>query len=165
MTKVASTNHHQATALANAHPCVVEPLLADTLAEKQTTLPLETPDDPDDPDDLDDFQQDLPAVRPRKLPWASLLKRSLGIDGLACPGCGAQMVLLALITAPDVVVRILDHLRIPSTPPHVAPARPTSQCSLLPGDELDQTDPFDDETPSAAASKRTTGAAAPRAPP
>jgi hypothetical protein len=39
------------------------------------------------------------------------------------PRCQSQMVLLALITAPSTVERILDHLRIPSTPPPVAPAR------------------------------------------
>jgi hypothetical protein len=40
-----------------------------------------------------------------------------------------------------------------------------SQQSLLLGDELDQTAPFDDDEPSAAASKLTCGATAPRAPP
>jgi hypothetical protein len=93
-----------------------------------------------------------------------LLKRSLGIDGLECPGCGAQMVLLALITARATVTRILDHLRIPSTPPPVAPARSPSQQTLPPDDELDQTDPFD-EAPSAAAAKLDRAVAAPRAPP
>lgn len=75
---------HQAPDHANAHLCIVEPQLDDTLPGQQTALPLQDPDDPDytdytdGPDDLDG---DLPAVRPRRLPWASLLKRSLG----ACP--------------------------------------------------------------------------------
>ncbi len=78
---------------ANAHLCSVDSQLDDTLTGQQTAMPLE----PDDPDG------DLPAVRPRRLSWASPLKRSLGIDGLECPSCQAQMVLLALITAPTVV--------------------------------------------------------------
>jgi len=44
------------------------------------------------------------------------------------------MVLLALITAPAKVARILDHLRIPSTPPPLSPARlPAHQTDLLAG--------------------------------
>ncbi len=86
---------------ASSHPCVIDPQLVDTLPEQQTVLPLDDPDDPDDlgdlgdPDDLRDTFRDLPAVRPRRLLWASLLKRSLGVDGLECPRCSAQMVLLA----------------------------------------------------------------------
>jgi len=40
------------------------------------------------------------------------------------------MVILAFISDPPVVRRILDHLGLPSKPPHLAPAR----------------DPFDEET-------------------
>ena len=90
-----------------------------------------------------------PPLRARRLPWASLLKRTLGVDGLNCPVCQAQMVLLALITATDTVTKILDHLRIPSTAPPLAPARlPALQADLL-QDDLDQ-DVFIDEPPCAA---------------
>ena len=129
----------QAPDSANAHQCLGEPQLADTLPGQQTALSLEDPDGPDHTDSLDDPEADLPDVRPRRLPWASLLKRSLGIDGLQCPGCGTQMVLLALITAPQVVQKILDHLRIPSTSPPLAPARMPAQQSDLLAAELDQT--------------------------
>jgi len=82
-----------------------------------------------------DASGDVPTIRPRRLPWASLLKRSLSVDGLECPKCQTQMLLLALITAPTTVVRILDHLRLPSTPPPIASAR------LLPNqDDLFQED-------------------------
>ena len=93
--------------------------------------------------------------------------RSLGVSGLECPRCQSQMVLLALITAPQVVVKILDHLRIPSTPPPLAPARQATG-PLMFGDELDQTDAFDDASDAfddASDSKLTAGAATPRAPP
>ena len=58
---------------------------------------------------------------------------------MACNACAtcAQMVLLALITALATVVRILDHLRIPSTPPPIAPAQvPGHQTDLLDVSEL-----------------------------
>ena len=74
------------------------------------------------------------------------------------------MVLLALITAPQVVEKILDHLRIPSTPPPLAPTRPATE-PLMFGDELDQTDPFNTPESAASASELTGGTAAPRAPP
>jgi hypothetical protein len=51
-----------------------------------------------------------------------------------------------------------------SPPPPVAPSRSPSQPTLLPDDELDQTDPFDEE-PSDAAAKLDRAVAAPRAPP
>ena len=66
---------------------------------------------------------EAPETRPRRLPWARLLKRTRGIDGLECPSCRATMVVIALITRPSIVTKILDHLRIPSTPTPVAPAR------------------------------------------
>ena len=111
---------------------------------------------------MDVAMSDPPAVRPRRLPWASLLMRSLGVSGLECPRCQSQMVLLALITAPRVVAKILVHLRIPSTPPPLAPARQATE-PLMFGDELEQTNPFD--APESAASELTAGAVAPRAPP
>jgi hypothetical protein len=148
---------------ANSHPCLIDPLLVDTLPEQQTVLPLDDPDHPDYPDDLGDTLGDRPAVRPRRLPWAGLLKRSLGVDGLECPKCSAQMVLLALITAPSTVAKILDHLRLPSIPPPVAPARLGDRQIHLLDDDLDQSDPFDD--PLCASYDDTLDAAASRAPP
>jgi hypothetical protein len=40
------------------------------------------------------------------------------------------MVLLALITAPAVIERILRHLKLPHVPPPVAPARATREPEL-----------------------------------
>jgi hypothetical protein len=78
----------------------------------QTTLDLEpAPDDPNAADHPDQpeppptpaFADVAPTVRPRRLPWAALLRRTLGVDGDRCPKCQSQMVLLALITAKTVV--------------------------------------------------------------
>jgi len=164
---------------ASAHRC--GPKLVRTQPGLQIDLPLGEPDagldsgdgvaaadrgfahEPE-PGAMDDALEEQPAVRPRRMPWASLLKRSLGVDGLECPRCQAQMVLLALITAPRVVAKILDHLRLPSTPPPLAPARQATE-PLMFGDELDQTDPFDASESAESDSKLTAWAVAPRAPP
>ena len=68
--------------------------------------------------------------------------RSLRIDGLECPNCSATMVVIALITKTDVIAKILDHLRIPSTPPPVAPPRRLSEPDQadLPGYNQDPED-------------------------
>jgi hypothetical protein len=61
--------------------------------------------------------------RPRRQSWASLLRRVLDIDALTCPRCATPMVVLAFISDPAVICRILKHLRIPTDPPAVATAR------------------------------------------
>jgi hypothetical protein len=113
-----------------------------------------------------DALSDLPAVRPRRLSWASLLMRSLGVDGLQCPRCQSQMVLLALISAPRVVAKILAHLRLPSSPPPLAPARQRAEPEpRMFCDDLDQTHPFDADAPEPAASELSGATATPRGPP
>ena len=85
-------------------------------------------------------------TRRRRTPWATLLRRVFDIDALRCPKCLTPMVVLAFITDPTVLVKILEHLGLPRTPPPAAPAR-------LPC-EVDQPLPLNDEA---------TGDAAPRA--
>ena len=116
--------------------------------------------DADDEPPLDPEPDDEPALRSRRLPWARLLKRTLRVDGLDCPRCHAQMVLLALITRPSVIERILRHLRLPSTPPPLAPARdPREQAAQLEAAlEHDPSGGADRDQPIARCS-------APRAPP
>ena len=58
-----------------------------------------------------------------RVPWSSLLKRVLDVDGLKCPKCQAPMVVLAFLTDTRVVRKILDHLRIPADLPVLASAR------------------------------------------
>ena len=68
-----------------------------------------------------------PPDRPRRvhLGWAQLLRRVLDVDALQCPRCPAHrpMVVLAFLTDPAVVRRILEHLKLPATPMPVATAR------------------------------------------
>lgn len=66
----------------------------------------------------------LAAVPPaRRIPWADLLRRVFAVDVLRCP-CGGRRQVIAFISEPEVVVKILDHLGLPSLPPPVAAARP-----------------------------------------
>ena len=43
--------------------------------------------------------------------WANLIRRVYETDPLVCPRCGAEMRVIAFITEPRVIKRILDHIR------------------------------------------------------
>jgi hypothetical protein len=49
-------------------------------------------------------------IRPRYRSWAELMGQAFETDVLACPKCGGRMILLATITDPAVIGRILTHL-------------------------------------------------------
>jgi len=55
--------------------------------------------------------------------WAELMRRSLGLDVLACPRCGGRLTLIALIEDPAVIARVLRHLGLPTAMPEAQPAR------------------------------------------
>ena len=55
--------------------------------------------------------------------WTELMRRSLGLDVLACPRCGGRLTLIALIEDPAVIVRVLGHLGLPTDIPEAQPAR------------------------------------------
>jgi hypothetical protein len=61
-----------------------------------------------------------PSVRPRRLPWADLLRRIFGIEALRCE-CGKSMRVLAAITEPTVARRILECMALPSRAPPLTP--------------------------------------------
>jgi hypothetical protein len=67
---------------------------------------------------------DEPALRPRRLAWADLLRRVFAVDVLECPRCGGRMRLLAAIQPPDVTQAILDCLDPPSRAPPTAVSDP-----------------------------------------
>ena len=59
-------------------------------------------------DDLDGMS---PAERQaRRRAWARLIRLVYEVDPLECPRCGATMRVLSVITQPEVVDKILDHL-------------------------------------------------------
>ena len=51
------------------------------------------------------------------------MRRSLGLDVLACPRCGGRLTLVALIEDPAVIARVLRHLGLPTDMPEAQPAR------------------------------------------
>ena len=64
----------------------------------------------------------------RYVDWAVLMKRSFGLDVLACPRCARKMRVLSTITVPSIARKTLDHLGMRSEPLVAAPARdPTWQ--------------------------------------
>ncbi len=69
------------------------------------------------------------AVRPRHVAWAELLRRTFGLDVLACPDCGGRLRLVATIADPRVIARILAHLGLPLEPPGPVPPRQPSWLS------------------------------------
>jgi hypothetical protein len=62
-------------------------------------------------------------ARARYVDWATLRKRSFGVDVLTCPRCSRKRSVLAPITQPDVVRKILQPLGVRSSPLPRAPAR------------------------------------------
>jgi len=51
-----------------------------------------------------------PATLPRRRSWARLLRKVFEVD-LTCPRCGALLEVVSFLTEPDVVDRILRHVR------------------------------------------------------
>jgi hypothetical protein len=60
---------------------------------------------------------------PSRIDWATLLHRVWQVDALACPRCEGRMRFIATMTERVVILRILDHLGIPSERVIAAPAR------------------------------------------
>jgi hypothetical protein len=77
----------------------------------------------------DQAQQDRakPSSTPRAANkrWRELIYRIYQVDPLTCPRCAAQMKIVAFITEPDTVRRILDHLE-QKAPPRAPPQTPES---------------------------------------
>ena len=75
-------------------------------------------------------------VRPRRqrLSWAELLRRVFAVDVLVCPRCLGPMTILAALSDPPVLAKILTHLGLPSTSPALAPAQRRGQLDFF--DEL-----------------------------
>jgi len=61
--------------------------------------------------------------RAARLRWAELLRRIYEVDPLRCPACGIEMRVIAVITEPKVVDRILAHLRAKGHDPRAGPWR------------------------------------------
>ncbi|MFM7138180.1 MAG: transposase, partial [Planctomycetota bacterium] len=58
-----------------------------------------------------------------RIAWAKLMARVGEEFPLACPSCGGDIRLIAFLTAPGPIRKILTHLGEPLEPPPLAPAR------------------------------------------
>ena len=66
-----------------------------------------------------------------RLSWAELLRRVFEVDVLKCPRCGGgRMKIIATVTDPGVVRKILECIGLPARPPPVPPAREREQGEL-----------------------------------
>ena len=86
-------------------------------------------------------------ARVSRLPWALLLKRVFMTDALTCPKCQGRMKILAAITEPEAIRKILDHLGIPSEAPRRTAERPPPQTELSGTADLDEVDYADPPSP------------------
>jgi 23S rRNA U2552 (ribose-2'-O)-methylase RlmE/FtsJ len=62
----------------------------------------------------------------RRYPWSDLLRRVFAIDMLRCPHCGGVRRLLAAITDPDAIEKVLRAMGLPCDVAQVAPSRAPS---------------------------------------
>ncbi len=63
-------------------------------------------------------------LREARRRWAELLRRIFEVEPLECPRCGQTMRIVAFITQPRVIDRMLTHLRRTATEPRRARAPP-----------------------------------------
>ena len=78
---------------------------------------------------------------------AVLLKRVFMADALTCPKCQGRMKILAAITKPEAIRKILDHLGIASEAPRRTAARPPPQAELSGKSDLAKVDYADPPSP------------------
>jgi len=62
--------------------------------------------------------------------WGELMRPVFDVDVLRCGHCGARRRLIAVLTQPEVIRRILSHLGIPADPHLLAPARSPPEPAL-----------------------------------
>ena len=67
---------------------------------------------------------------PRRLDWATALKRVFGFDILMCARCQGRLTVVAFIEKRSAVKAILDHLRLPSVSIPLTKARGPPQLAL-----------------------------------
>ncbi len=67
---------------------------------------------------------------PHRYSWAELMKRVFRLDVLKCSNCGSKRRWIAAITGREAIVKILEHLDLPSVAPMPSPARAPPQLEL-----------------------------------
>jgi hypothetical protein len=73
---------------------------------------------------------DTHSPRKKRPSFAALLARVFAIDILSCTRCNGRMKIIAAITEPGALRRILVNLGLPTDPPQPHPARSPPQCQF-----------------------------------
>ena len=55
--------------------------------------------------------------------WATVMRRTLGLDVLSCPECSGRMRVIATIEKPETAAKILRAMGLPAEAPEVMPSR------------------------------------------
>jgi hypothetical protein len=96
-------------------------------------LIIPAPPTSDEPVQLVQLEGKLPeppaTTRPRRIPWAELLRRVFRVDIEQCH-CGGRLKLVAFVTDPAEARRYLDHAGFPCEAPTIAPARAPPQLAF-----------------------------------
>jgi hypothetical protein len=74
----------------------------------------------------DGAERPLPANHERRAlrrSWAALIRRIYEVDPLVCPRCGEAMRIIAFITEPKVIAKILRHLETKASEGRSPPPR------------------------------------------
>jgi len=99
-------------------------------SKHRTKLRPLVPTDPDHPADPScTHSESARSSRPRRLPWADLLRRVFADDVLRCP-CGGRRSVVAFVADPSIARGVLDALGLAAEPPTFAPARAPPQTEL-----------------------------------
>ena len=72
----------------------------------------------------------LPSHAAKRVAWATLLARVLSIDVTTCDRCGGRMRVIAALTEPASIRRLLQGVGLPAQPPPIAPPRVPPQTEL-----------------------------------
>jgi hypothetical protein len=90
------------------------------------TLTLATPATTPTHEKADQSQDDNNengSTKKKRITWAQLLKRVFKIDIEICNVCGGKMAVISAITDPEVIQKILEHLKLPTRSPKIHPSR------------------------------------------
>ena len=75
--------------------------------------------------------EDQPAFKAARMSWAKLLARVFAKDVHLCPNCGGHRKIIAWITEPEPIAKILNHLGLSTELPAHKPARAPPQIQLF----------------------------------
>ncbi len=112
--------HHQVRALVPPPPSAASCLQGEPGTHRADPHAPGGPGPEDDRTDPDESKR-------RRIAWAKLLSRVFGIDVETCPRCAGPMKILAFVTEPRSLSRLLTHAGLPTDIPPIASARAPPQ--------------------------------------